>query len=722
MAIAVADEHQQLRASVRRWLDMHCSPAQLRAMLDDAEAFSTFWHSLGSAGWLGTHINEEFGGQGFGSLEVAIVLEELGRALAPGPILTCVLAGLLLQESASRATKTEFLPALADGTTIATVALADTKITGREVEGGYELNGSVNPVVGARHASLICLRVSGSDEWYVVEIDDCVADRLNSIDPTRHVWSLRLDSVFVPYERRLKNLTTARVRDVAATLAAAEACGIAAWSVDVATEYAKVREQFGHPIGKFQAVKHRCADMLCRLEQAACAAWDAACALDDQAEAPVSAAVAGLFATESAFACTKDCIQTLGGIGYTWDHDAHFYLKRATALRQLLGGPSAWSVEIARRQLAGGRRHLRINLPEESEAVRDEVREFLDEISDLDDAARRRRLADDGYIGAHWPKPWGQDADPVRQLVIQEEFRAARTEIPVLLVGAWIVPTLTMWGTKAQQDWFIPPTLYGEIQWCQMFSEPDAGSDLAALTTKAARVPGGWRLTGQKVWTTIADYANFAICLARTDTSLPKREGIGYFLVDMSSPGIDVRPLRELTGLAGFNEVFLNDVFVKDDWVVGKPTDGWKIARSTLANERVAMSADSTSMGLPELLLQLVEASGRVDDSLVLDGLGRLLGDAHTLALLQHRKMLTALRGAEPGPESSVHKLLHMEHNQVIAEWALEIFGPAATAREGYLGYWVDLFLGTRASTIAGGTSEVQRNLIAERILGLPHD
>jgi alkylation response protein AidB-like acyl-CoA dehydrogenase len=281
-----------------------------------------------------------------------------------------------------------------------------------------------------------------------------------------------------------------------------------------------------------------------------------------------------------------------------------------------------------------------------------------------------------------------------------------------------VLPTLIAHGTAEQQERWVPQTLRGELKWCQLFSEPGAGSDLASLTTKASRVDGGWTLSGQKVWTSMAKDADWGICLARTDPTVPKHEGITCFFVDMTSAGIDIRPLRELTGWAMFNEVFLSDVFVPDDCVVGGVDDGWKAARTTLANERVSMGSGS-SFGLGvEMMLGSVDAS----DPLVVDEIGQLLAEAQSHAVLGLRMTARALSGAEPGPESSVRKLLGVEHDQRVQEVGLGLLGTAGAANDGEAATWVNAFLANRCLTIAGGTSEVQRNVIAERLLGLPRD
>jgi alkylation response protein AidB-like acyl-CoA dehydrogenase len=331
-------------------------------------------------------------------------------------------------------------------------------------------------------------------------------------------------------------------------------------------------------------------------------------------------------------------------------------------------------------------------------------------------------MADEGFIAPHWPRPWGRDATPVEQLVIDEEFRDAHVRRPHLAVGAWVLPTLVAHGTPEQQERFIPPTLRGELSWCQMFSEPGAGSDLAALTTRATRVDGGWSITGQKVWTSMAREADWAICLARTDPSVPKHDGITCFLVDMRTDGIDVRPLRELTGAEMFNEVFLDDVFVPDDCVVGGAGDGWRCARTTLENERVSMGSGSSFGHGVEAVLTLLDRSNDPVDAVDALEVGALLADAQSLAVLGLRLTLRALSGAQPGPESSVRKLLGVEHDQRVQEVGLALLGAAGAAADGEAAMWIGGFLGNRCLTIAGGTSEVQRNVIAERLLGLPRD
>jgi alkylation response protein AidB-like acyl-CoA dehydrogenase len=259
--------------------------------------------------------------------------------------------------------------------------------------------------------------------------------------------------------------------------------------------------------------------------------------------------------------------------------------------------------------------------------------------------------------------------------------------------------------------------------WCQLFSEPGAGSDLAGLSTRAQRVDGGWIVNGQKVWTSMAKEADWGILLARTDPDRPKHEGISCFMVDMRTRGIDIRPLRELTGHAMFNEVFFDDVFVPDDCLVGEEHDGWRCARTTLANERVYMGSSNTIGGGVVGVLRELERRGLTDDTAALEAAGGLAATGHALAVLGHRLTLAALRGADPsGSEAAVRKLLGVQHDQRVQELGLCLAGARSVTTGDDDAGWVQSFLFNRCLTIAGGTTDIQKNVIAERLLGLPRD
>jgi len=745
MPIGIGEDHEELRRTVRRWAESRCGPEVPRALLDaDKETLPPFWESLADQGWLALHVDEAHGGQGAGFSELAVVVEELARVPAPGPVITTMLAAAVVGAVPDNEVRRRLLAGLADGTMPATVALTGSgTLEGRRDDtGALVVSGTLRPVLGVMLARLVVAPVvetagtspwaegdgaAGRVVWCVVDLDapGAAVEPVASFDQTRRLGVVHLDGHLVGHEWQLPELETAVVTDLALVIAAAECAGGARWCLEVGTEHAITRRQFGRPIGQFQAIKHKLADMLVSVEQVTALAWDAAAAADapDVGQRRLSAALAGAIVLDAYVECAKSCIQVLGGMGFTWEHDAHMHLRRSLSLRQVLGGSSALRTLAARAVLAGSRRSLSTELPPEAEAIRDEVRPLVARAKDAGKGNRRRAMVELGLLTPHWPAPYGRDAGPVEQLVIDQEFAAAELQRPNLSVGAWALPTIIAHGTPEQQERFVTPTLLGELVWCQLFSEPGAGSDLASLSTRATEVEGGWVLNGQKVWTSVAQRADYGICLARTDPDLPKHAGITYFLVDMRSPGIEVRPLREITGDALFNEVFLTDVFVPGDCVVGEVNGGWRLARTTLANERVSMSSGMTfGWGIEAILGWLSGRPHLADDMVTLDRLGALLAEAQSVALLGQRTTLRSVSGVEPGPEASVRKLLGAEHEQRVQELGLVLLGPEGATTEGDAAIWSRGFLSTRCLTIAGGTSEVQRNVIGERLLGLPRD
>ncbi|MGW1229835.1 acyl-CoA dehydrogenase family protein, partial [Streptomyces sp. NPDC002530] len=347
------------------------------------------------------------------------------------------------------------------------------------------------------------------------------------------------------------------------------------------------------------------------------------------------------------------------------------------------------------------------------------AREAVAAVRGLDPRAARRALAPTGYAAPHLPAPYGLDAGPVHQLVVQRELRDQGVRLSDLSIATWVVPSLIAHGTAAQQERYLLPTLRGDLQWCQLFSEPGAGSDLASLRTRAERTPEGWRINGQKVWTSAARSADHGILLARTDPDAPKHQGLGYFVVDMKhTEGIDIRPLKEITGDSLFNEVYFDDVLLPPDALVGEAGGGWKVARHTLGNERVHM-ADQMAFdtGLEALIAR---ADGL--DAACRTRIGALAAEAHALACITLRTTLQQVSGLEPGAGASVRKLVQTVHQQKVAELALELLGPDGAVREGPGERALHGFLMSRCLTIAGGTTQVQLNVVAERILGLPRD
>jgi alkylation response protein AidB-like acyl-CoA dehydrogenase len=737
MGIGLTGDHEELAASVRAFTARHVPREVVRAALErdreqERASRPDHWRALAGQGLLGLHVPETLGGQGFSLVELAVAVEEMGRAAAPGPYVPTVLASaVLLAANAGRPAANAGRPAyagllreLAEGTSRGAVSLAGG-LTGRRDGDALVACGTTEPVLGGIAADVFILPAGG--EWIVVLRDEVAAvEPLESLDPVRGVASVALDDVTVPAERVLTGLTRERVLGVAAVIFGAEACGVAGWAVDTAAAYARTREQFGRPIGQFQGIKHKCARMLVELERARAAVWDAAHAAsgDDPEQAAYATGVAGALAPDVAVALTQDCIQVHGGIGYTFEHDAHLYYRRALTLRALLGRD--WHAPLAALAQAGVTRDRELDLPAEAAPLRREVRQEIAELAALGEREHVAALADGGWVQPHLPKPWGRAASPLEQVIIHQELRAAGVRPPALMIGAWVVPSLAAHGTPEQQERFLPATLRGEIVWCQLFSEPGAGSDLAGLRTRAERTEGGWKITGQKIWTSLARQAQWGICVARTDPEAPKHNGITYFLLDMASPGIEVRPLQELTGDAIFNEVFLDEVFVPDALVVGEVNAGWQVARRTLTAERVNLSTSWQLGADVPRLLELAAGLGLDADPVVRDGLGRLVADAHVFALLGVRATLKQLSGVDAGATANVGKLVGMEHGQRVTEYGFGLLGAdgALTGRRdaGPRRHWTHLLLASRAMTIGGGTTEVNLNVIAERLLGLPRD
>ncbi|GGX12216.1 acyl-CoA dehydrogenase [Streptomyces chryseus] len=719
MGIGITQEHRDLADSVRRWLARAVPPEAVRKVLDGTvtdgagERRPAYWDAAAEQGLLGLHLPEECGGGGGALLDLAVVLEEAGRAALPGPYLPSVLASEVLR----RGGQEPLVAALASGARIGAVALGAGTLTATPVDGGHRLDGTAPPVLGGGQADVLVL--AAGDAWFAVDAGELVVRTHESADPTRPTAEVTAHAVTVPADRRFVFGDGGDpVLGLAAVLYAAEACGVAAWALDTAAEHARTRVQFGRPIGRFQAVKHLCADMLVRLEQARSLAWDAARATGTDA-GDLVAALAASAALDAAYTCAKDCVQILGGIGFTWEHDAHLYLRRALVARQLLSPGDAHRQRAARLAAAGARRELRLELPPEADAYRERAREAIAAARGLDPAAARRALAPTGYAAPHLPPPYGLGAGPLQQLAVQRELREARVRLSELGIATWVVPSLIAYGTPEQQERHLGPTLRGEVLWCQLFSEPEAGSDLASLRTRARKTAGGWRVTGQKVWTSAAQWADYGILLARTDPDAPKHEGLTYFLVDMkAAEGIDVRPLKEITGDSLFNEVYFDDVTLPDDAVVGEVGGGWRVARNTLGNERVHM-ADQVAFDTG--LEALIARSAGLDDAYRVR-VGALVAEAHALACIGLRTTTRQVSGLDPGAGASVRKLVQTTHQQKVAELALELLGPEGAVREGAGERAVHGFLMSRCLTIAGGTTQVQLNVVAERLLGLPRD
>ena len=371
----------------------------------------------------------------------------------------------------------------------------------------------------------------------------------------------------------------------------------------------------------------------------------------------------------------------------------------------------------------------------------------MDELLPPDDDARRlvvrewiakhpnpspREFAESGYVAPHWPSPYGLGADPVQQIIIDDEFARAGVKRPSNQIGiGWAAPTIIFAGTQEQKDRYVLPALAAEEVWCQLFSEPGAGSDLAGLSTRAVRDGDEWVVNGQKVWTTGAHYSKFGILIARTDPGAPKHKGITYFICPMDSPGIEIRTIKNIAGAESFNEVFFTDVRIPHENVVGDVNDGWRLAKVTLGNERVSLSTGGVLWGAGSTALDIIEEAKKLGphSAVMRQRLAKLYIEHTVIEIIRMRTLTARLRGEQPGPEASIRKIMADEHGQRAMEVARDIIGAdamiigepdAKTGKTIRSKSWYSGYMFSKALTIGGGTGEVQRNILGERVLGLP--
>ena len=713
MSIAITDDHRALADTASTFLLKRDARRAARGLLESpTEPMPTHWGELVELGWLGLHLPEEYGGSGYTLEELVVVVEELGRAVAPGPFVPTVIASAVIAAAGDATTKAKFLPGLAGGSINGGIALG-----GSVTINGGAASGPAGTVLGGGLANV--LLVPAGDDVALIELGDGVrVETPPNLDPTRRCARVTLDGAAATVLPRGRQVLV----DLARLILSAEAVGVARECTELAAAYAKERIQFGRPIGTYQAVKHHCADMAVATELATSAVWDAArAAATGGDQLRYAAAVAASLAGPAADLCANLNTQVHGGISITWEHDAHLFMRRATTLLTLLapGNAAADVVCLAR---AGVVRAKAIELPPEAGPIRDTVRAFAESIKDLPAAEQRAKLIETGYVMPHWPEPHGRAAGAVEQLVIEQEFEAAGITRPNYGITGWNILTIIQYATPDQVQRWVKPALNQDVIWCQLFSEPDAGSDAAGIKTRATRVEGGWLVNGQKVWTSGAHVAGMGFATVRTNPDVPKHAGITTMVIDMHAEGVEVRPLRMTMGGSEFNEVFFNDVFVPDDDVVGPVDGGWTVARATLGNESVSIGGGQGGMSMPgSTLIPPFDAN---PDRLTggASRIGRYIAQHQAMGLLNLRSANRAVAGGEPGPEGAITKLVLSELGHETAAILTELNGPDAAFMDGAASMSNMLVLMHRAMSIAGGTSEIKRSQIGERILGLPRD
>ena len=740
MAIALTDDHRTLADTVTGFAARHTPTAATRQAFDQlaAGAEQPHWEQLVRQGLHCVHLPEECGGQGGGFEELAVIVEAAGAALLPGPLLPTVMASAIVTLGNECSARSTILNEFVAGAT-GSVVPPSAGLTAVRDGTGWSIDGASSPILGLLSARIVVVGASIDDSvvWLHLDLDapGVTREPLESTDLTRDVGRLRVDTVRVAADAVLDGIGATPARTVITGLLAADVAGVMQWSLRASVEYAKIREQFGQPIGAFQAVKHKAARLFIAEELASAVAADAIRSLEqDHDQQRIATETAIIMGIGRAVDALMEATTIHGGIAVTWEHDLHLYWRRAISVAAQAG-----SVRTAIRRLGEAALHARRDFTIPADDVDDpEFRQWvcgvLDEaltlpadVPSTDDPTknytrgpRRNFLANAGLIAAHWPAPWGIGATAAQQVIITAEY-ARRDLIPSkVLVGDWAVPTILAHGTDEQKERFARPTQRGDIVWCQLFSEPQAGSDLASLNTKADKVDGGWLLTGQKVWTSDAHHAHWGICLARSDPGAEKKHrGLSYFLVDMHAPGVTVRPLKQPSGDSHFNEVFLDGVMVPDDQLLGEPGQGWALTMTTLLNERTTISSMMT-LGDDERVRTII-ADGLFcgDRGDAIAALGEIVAETTGVAALNFRESVRQVHGEPFGPGASVVKVASAELSRMTAATSLDLIGPEAGVRQAPAGV-VSNEMFVPSFLIGGGTVEIQLNVIAERILGLP--
>ncbi len=742
------EDEVALAAEVSRLLERTASREDLKAAAAPTDVrHDVAWKQLATQlGVAGLAVSEDLGGAGSDLGALAAVAEQIGRACAAVPFLSTTLATSVLTAVGD----TDVLAAVAAGETAAVLAApldgSPLTVTATPSADGWALSGSVDAVDAAAADVLLVLALT-SDRVGLFAVDagatGLTRTPLHTLDLGRPQARISLASAPARQLSEDGSGALRSARQVARLLLAAENLGIADWCVATAVEYAKTREQFGVKIGTFQAVKHLCAEMFFATEVARALLTSAVELCRGEIKAPGRTALnaAAVACAEAATQATQGAVQVLAGIGFTWEHDAHLFFRRARANAVLTGSTATVKDSLAELLIAG--KGIAEPAPERSSEVAafaEKAREFFathahsrgrapDEAQHVAEArAYRAALAEAGLAGVTVPAEYGGlGLSIAHDTAVALAARGKHTFEDVCGIGTGMcVPVLLTLGSEEQKRAYIGPLLRGEQIWCQLFSEPGAGSDVAALRTKAVRDGDEWVLTGQKVWTTYAHHADYGLVLARTDPEAPKHKGITMFVLDMKAAGITPRPLRQMTGDAEFNEVFLDEVRVPADAVVGELNGGWTAALVMLMNERVQIGRDPLSMSPPvnfAMLRDLINDRGLGEDTTARAKLAEVFVLERGLQLLGHKVAASLKPGQDPGPFASLSKMGAAHLARFTTQAAFDLGGAGAAAWSGEdagAGVWAYSMLAAPALGIAGGTDQIQRSIVAERVLGLP--
>jgi alkylation response protein AidB-like acyl-CoA dehydrogenase len=765
-------EQGLLREAAADFAAREAGVARMRRLMDVNPSFErAMWKRMAELGWMRLFIPEAHQGLGLGMADMAAVLEPLATQLFPEPLGAATMACRAIVLGDNAALQAALLPQLGSGERIAALAWQEIEnhldprqcvATAIRTAQGWTLYGDkrfVVPgeladgfVVSAMESGKVCLF------WVPADASGLQISLEKRADGSRSA-ALQLQDVSVDAGQRIAGpeaglAALTRAIDEGAVLSAVEALGVLDRALDITLDYLRTRVQFGKPIGSFQALQHRAVNMHIQRElaratvQACLAVVDR---YDDAAPTLASAAAsrARVRCCEAALAITRECVQLHGAIGFTHDCDIGLYLKRALVLAASLGNPAAHRRRFGALLLQDSAQAPAMAVPAElprdtdwnaleDESFRAQVRLFFEKYypSDLRHLHHHptweeirgwfRTLSDKGWMAPSWPREHGgMGLTPSKLLIFIEERErwgvARGPDHGVNLIG----PLLIRHGTSEQRARYLPPMLTGEERWCQGYSEPNSGSDLASLRTTAVLEGDEFVINGQKIWTSYGAGATHMFMLARTGTDARKQEGISFLLLDLKTPGITVRTIRNLAGHRHFCEVFFDGARTHVSNLVGELNRGWSVAKALLGFERLFSGSPKRPQQALSRLMALAKSRNLLSDPVFLDRLTRLRLDVDDHAALYEVFAEQVRRGEPLGPDVSMLKVWGTETFQRLSELLVEAAGNCG-AIEGNIAFGdedinvLGQFYDTFPSTIASGTNEIQRNILARNVLKLP--
>ncbi|PIG09894.1 acyl-CoA dehydrogenase [Comamonas sp. 26] len=781
-----SDDQNALRTEIRKFLTKESPLTQARALLEGEGRYAQgVWNGMAQLGVTSLMLPEDCGGIGLGAMEMCVVAEEVGRQLSPVPLASTMylaVQALMLSTQEQSPQRQKWLQPVSGGSIGCLAAPTDGQkpLADLPVFDGKTLKGEcllVADGMAAQWGVALARNAAGADVLVAFQFDTSVQRKaLKTLDPSKPYASLSFGGTAAELLDGAASAAQVltRVRNRAAVMLAFEQLGAADAALEMAAAYAKERKAFGRAIGSYQGIKHKLANLYTnnQLARAHCyyGAWALTSDMAQAAGAPdlaAAAAAARVSTTQALSDAAQESLHTHGGMGYTWELDCHLFYRRARQQAVELGNIHAWREQVAaelqkrmdepaqekvaQSMAEGDSQSMDFEDTPEEAAFRAECRAWLqlnaepkasaDDYFGRDMTAEQRmeaariwqgKKAAGGFGAITWPKVLGgRGGTPMQELIWRQEEGKVKVPTGMFNVSlGMVLPSVMAHASPEVLGRHVAPALGGKNLWCQLLSEPGAGSDLGMVRTRAERATDGregWLINGQKVWTSLAQFAQFGLVLTRTNPLASKFEGMSTFFLNMKSPGITVRPIRQAGGESEFNEVFFENVFVPDSQLVGKLGGGWKVTLTGLMAERLAIGGVipaelwRTTAGL----LADYEFQGKpaLQDGRMRERWADLYLKEQALWLLQCRALTALSKGRQPGPEMSGAKNVAAAALQAFSYFAIDLLGERGVLAASELGErfaMVErLWFGSAGMRIAGGTDEVVLNSIGERVLGL---